>query len=121
MTRPSNTQPSSQELLERGRLTLQAIRHHERAARFQAAAASLQAAMVQAENGNTKELHEWLESDSHQFKSDMDLVSQADLERRTLDSEMPIRSIRIDQPNSGRTGSWQRSPRCHRLTDCPTP
>jgi len=56
--------------------------------------------MVQAENGNTKELHEWLESDSHQFKSDMDLVSQADLERRTLDTEMPIRSIRIDQPNS---------------------
>ncbi len=100
MTRPSNTQPSSHELLERGRLTLQAIQYHERAARFQAAAASLQAAMVQAENGNTKELHEWLESDSHQFKSDMDLVSQADFERRTLDTEMPIRSIRIDQPNS---------------------
>ena len=56
--------------------------------------------MVQAENGNTKELHAWLESDSHQFKRDMDLVSQADLERRTLDTEMPIRSIRIDQPNS---------------------
>ena len=100
MTRPSNTQPSSQELLERGRLTLQAIRHHERAARFQAAAASLQAAMVQAENGNTKELHQWLESDSHQFNSNMDLVSQVDLELQTLGSETPIRSIRIDQPNS---------------------
>ena len=100
MTRPSNSQPSAQELLERGRLTLIAIQYHERAARYQAAAASLQAAMVQAENGNTKELHEWLESDSHQFKSDMNLVSQTDLERRTLDPETPIRSIRIDQPNN---------------------
>lgn len=100
MTRPSNLQPSSQELLERGRLTLQAIQYHERAARFQAAAASLQAAMVQAENGNTKELHEWLESDSHQFKGDMDLLNQTNLERPTLYPQMPIRSIRIDQPNS---------------------
>ena len=100
MTRPSNLQPSSQELLERGRLTLQAIQYHERAARFQAAAASLRAAMVQAENGNTKELHEWLESDSHQFKGDMDLLNQTNLERPTLYPQMPIRSIRIDQPNS---------------------
>ena len=61
MTRPSNSQPSSQELLERGRLTLQAIEFHERAARYQAAAASLKAAMVQAENGHVENLHQWLE------------------------------------------------------------
>ena len=98
MTRPSDSQPSSPELLERGRLTLQAIQYHERAARFQAAAASLKAAMVQAENGNTKELHDWLESGSHQFTNEMNLVSQADLDRRISEAEIPMRSIRIDQP-----------------------
>ena len=67
MTRPSNSQPSSQELLERGRLTLQAIEFHERAARYKAAAASLKAAMVQAENGQFENLHRWLELESHRF------------------------------------------------------
>ena len=108
MARPSNSQPSSQELLERGRLTLQAIEYHERAARYKAAAASLKAAMVQAENGDVENLHKWLDSEAYQFN--------IGLERRNHDdAEQPIsersntehsntewssneRSIRIDQP-----------------------
>ena len=72
MTRPSQSRPSSQELLERGRLTLQAIHFHERAARYKAAAASLQAAMVQAENGQAEKLQAWLELESHQYGCDLD-------------------------------------------------
>ena len=98
MTRPSNSQPSSEELLERGRLTLQAFQYHERAARYKAAAASLQAAMVQAENGNVETLYEWLELESHQFKGGMDLLSLEDQDYSTSEPEIPTRSIRIDQP-----------------------
>ena len=98
MTRPSHSQPSSQELLERGRLTLQAIQYHERASRYQAAAASLQAAMVQAENGNVDTLQEWLELESYQFKGGLDLLNLKDQEFSTSKPEIPTRSIRIDQP-----------------------
>ena len=98
MTPPSTSQPSSQELLERGRLTLQAIQYHERAARYKAVAASLQAALLQAENGNTENLHAWLELESHQFKGGMDLLNLEDLECSTSEPEIPTRSIRIDQP-----------------------
>ncbi len=103
MTRPSNSQPSnshrsSQELLERGRHILQAIQYHERAARYKAAAASLQAAMVQAENGNIETLHEWLELESHQFRGGMDLLHFQDHDFSTSEPETPARSIRIDQP-----------------------
>ena len=103
MTRPSNSQPSnlhrsSQELLERGRHILQAIQYHERAARYKAAAASLQAAMVQAENGNIETLHEWLELESHQFRGGMDLLHFQDHLFSTSEPEIPARSIRIDQP-----------------------
>lgn len=84
----------SQELLERGRLTLQAIQYHERAARYKAAAASLQAAMLQAENGNAAKLHEWLESESHQFDTEIDLpLKTAD---EGSDVLSPTRSLRID-------------------------
>ena len=68
----ANPSSDSKELLERGRLTLQAIQYHERAARYMAAAASLQAAMLQAENGNAAKLYEWLESESHQFDTEID-------------------------------------------------
>ena len=71
MARPSKSQPSTQELLERGRLTLQAIEYHERAARYKAAAARLKAAMVQAENGDVENLSKWLELESHQFDGGM--------------------------------------------------
>ncbi len=98
MTRPSHSQPSSQELLERGRLTLKAIQYHERASRYQAAAASLQAAMVQAENGNVDTLQEWLELEAHQFKGGLDLLNLEDQEFSTSKPEIPTRSIRIDQP-----------------------
>lgn len=102
MTRPTNSQPSTKELLERGRLTLQAIQYHERAARYKAAAASLQAAMVQAENGNTEKLHEWLELDAHQFDRDIDRLEPiAERNERFESSEpkSPVRSLRIDQPS----------------------
>ena len=88
MTRPSQSQPSSQELLERGRLTLQAIHFHERAARYSAAAASLQAAMVQAENGQAEKLQAWLELESHQFG--------CDLEGDLFDSTSKVRLLRQD-------------------------
>ncbi len=101
MARPSNSQPSSQELLERGRLTLQAIEYHERAARYKAAAASLKAAMVQAENGDVENLHKWLESEAYQFNEGIGGKGR----RNNEDAEDPIserssteRSIRIDQP-----------------------
>ncbi len=124
MTRPSNSQPSSQELLERGRLTLQAIEFHERAARYQAAAASLKAAMVQAENGHVENLHQWLELESYQFIGGIGGIGGTE-RRDHEDAEDPIsersntewgsteRSIRIDQPmvmeplvdNAGSIGS----------------
>jgi hypothetical protein len=88
MTRPSHSEPPPQELLERGRLTLQAIQYHERAARYKAAAASLQAAIVQAENGQSEKLHAWLELESHRF--------DCDLKDDLVDNDSPIRSIRLD-------------------------
>ncbi len=91
----------SQELLERGRLTLQAIQYHERAARYKAAAASLQAAMLQAENGNAAKLYEWLESETHQFANEIDFsLKTAD---EGTDVPSPTRSLRIDSitPKSG--------------------
>ena len=89
MTRASHSQPSPQELLERGRLKLQALHYHERAARYKAAAASLQAAIVQAENGQTEKLHAWLELESHGF--------DCDLEDDLFDSDSPLRSLRLDR------------------------
>ena len=53
--------PAHQELIERGKLTLQAILFQEQAARFKAEAAALQAALVKAENGETDQLRSWLE------------------------------------------------------------
>ena len=76
MARPSKSQPSTQELLERGRLTLQAIEYHERAARYKAAAARLKAAMVQAENGDVENLSKWLERESDPFDSGMAFCHQ---------------------------------------------
>ena len=99
MTRPTNSQPSSQELLERGRLTLQAIQYHERAARYKAAAASLQAAMIQAENGNTEKLHEWLELESHRFDWDSDRFDPMEERMESSGSKPPVRSLRYDQPS----------------------
>ena len=96
MTHPSNLEPFSEELLERGRLTLQAIQYHERAARYKAAAASLQAAMVQAENGNIETLRAWLELESHPFRGGMDPLHLEDRDLSTSEPEIPIRSIRID-------------------------
>ncbi|MCY2984362.1 MAG: hypothetical protein NTY15_12110 [Planctomycetota bacterium] len=90
----ANSSTDSQELLERGRLTLQAIQYHERAARYKAAAASLQAAMLQAENGNAAKLYEWLESESHQFATEIDFsLKSAD---EGTDVPSPSRSLRID-------------------------
>ena len=99
MTRPTNLQPSSQELLERGRLTLQAIQYHERAARYKAAAASLQAAMVQAENGNAEKLREWLELESHQFDRDIDRLDPINERIESSEPKSPVRSLRIDPPD----------------------
>ena len=99
MTRPTNSQPSSQELLERGRLTLQAIQYHERAARYKAAAASLQAAMVQAENGNAEKLREWLELESHQFDRDIDRLDPINERIESSEPKSPVRSLRIDPPD----------------------
>ena len=98
MTRPSQSQPSSQELLERGRLTLQAIHFHERAARYSAAAASLQAAMVQAENGQAEKLQAWLELESHQFGCDM----EGDL----FDSTSKVRLLRQDGAHENASGKF---------------
>ena len=97
----ANPSSDSKELLERGRLTLQAIQYHERAARYMAAAASLQAAMLQAENGNAAKLYEWLESESHQFDTEIDFsLKTAD---EGTDVPSPTRSLRIDSvtPKSG--------------------
>ena len=96
MTRPSQSQPSSQELLERGRLTLQAIHFHARAARYKAAAASLQAAMVQAENGQAETLQAWLELESHQYGCDLD----GDL----FDSASKMRLLRQDSAHDDTSG-----------------
>ena len=101
MTRPTNSQPSSQELLERGRLTLQAIQYHERAARYKAAAASLQAAMIQAENGNAEKLHEWLELESHQFDRDIDRLDPINERIESSEPKSPVRSLRIDPRQTG--------------------
>ncbi len=104
MTRPteskSETRSSSSELLERARLTLQAIQFRERAASYSAAAASLRAAMVHAENGNPKRLQEWLDLESHQFECDLGLQRP---EAHLAPSQEPqfktVGSIRIDQPH----------------------
>ena len=98
MTRPANSKPSSQELLERGRLTLQAIQYHERAARYNAAAASLRAAMVQAENGDEEKLYEWLELESHQFDRDIDRPDPFYERIESTEPKSPVPSFRIDLP-----------------------
>ncbi len=98
MTRPNNSQPPSQELLDRGRLTLQAIQYHERAARYKAAAASLQAAMIQAENGNAEKLHEWLELEAPQFDREINLQYPPLEQIASAEPKIPLRSLRIDPP-----------------------
>ena len=102
MTLPLDIKQSSDELLERARLTLRAIQYRERASRYSAAAATLQAAMVHAENGNSKRLQEWMELESRHFEGDLDwhdreivpLVESSELQNE------PVRIIRIDGPVS---------------------
>ena len=125
MARPANYQPSSQELLERGRLALQAIEYDERAARYQAAAARLKAAMVQAENGDVENLSKWLELESYRFDGGVDLcIQEVDAEHRVavasrIGSEAEwfgadAESIGPDASSIGadagsiRHGSWER-------------
>ena len=119
--KPTNIQPTktehgdplsdSDELLERGRLTLQAIQYHEREARYNAAAASLQAAMIQAENGNAVKLQEWLESESHQFDADIKFSVQT--KETGVANSPPVRSLRLDtnQPQPGIHFGTQLNPR----------
>jgi hypothetical protein len=70
MTRTSHwKQPSSEELLERGRLALEAIRFREQIARCQAEALQLQAAMNQAEGGDLTSLENWLKLNTEHSSS----------------------------------------------------
>ncbi|MEI7462014.1 MAG: hypothetical protein WCK15_21695, partial [Pirellula sp.] len=63
---------NSEELLERGRLSLRAIQYREQAALYRAEATSLQAAMLQAENGDVTSLEQWLDLKSGQFFDGVD-------------------------------------------------
>lgn len=65
---------NSEELLERGRLSLRAIQYREQAALYRAEATSLQAAMLQAENGDVTSLEQWLDLKSGQFFDGVDPV-----------------------------------------------
>ena len=100
----ASSSSDSQELLERGRLTLQAIQYHERAARYKAAAASLQAAMLQAENGNAAKLHEWLESESHQFDTELDFITAPNLVIGDVQTHSLTISAPITRPAESRSG-----------------
>lgn len=66
------------ELLERGRLTLQSIRFREQAARYQAEATALQAALVKAENGDTSLLQDMLARAEASLPNNTRLVFEED-------------------------------------------
>ncbi len=100
MTRPSESKSPSSELMERARLTLQAIQFRERAATYKAAAATLRAAMLHAEGGNPKRLQEWLEQESHQFDYELGVLRPESLP--DVSQEPPFQTIvstRFDQPH----------------------
>jgi hypothetical protein len=69
---PKPVSQNSEELMERGRLTLRAIQYREQAALYRAEATSLQAAMLQAENGDVTSLEQWLDLKSGQFFDGVD-------------------------------------------------
>ncbi len=71
---PKSVSQNSEELLERGRLSLRAIQYREQAALYGAEATSLQAAMLQAENGDVTALEQWLDLKSGQFFDGVDPV-----------------------------------------------
>ena len=71
---PKSVSQNSEELLERGRLSLRAIQYREQAALYRAEATSLQAAMLQAENGDVTALEQWLDLKSGQFFDGVDPV-----------------------------------------------
>lgn len=75
---PKPVSQNSEELLERGRLTLRAIQYREQAALYRAEATSLQAAMLQAEKGDVTSLEQWLDLKSGQFFDGVDpMISPA--------------------------------------------
>ncbi len=86
MTRPSHSNPPPIELLERARLALQSLQYRERAASYRAAAATLQAAMLEAENGHPRQLQQWLDLESPRLEGDF----------RDSPSELSEGSFRID-------------------------
>ncbi|MFY8200051.1 MAG: hypothetical protein ACOVLE_05245, partial [Pirellula staleyi] len=69
---PKPISPISEELLERGRLTLRAIQYREQAALYRAEATSLQAALLQAEKGDVTPLEQWLDLKSNAFFDGVD-------------------------------------------------
>ena len=100
---PKPVSQNSEELLERGRLTLRAIQYREQAALYRAEATSLQAAMLQAEKGDVTSLEQWLDLKSGQFFDDVDpmtspaLASPATLvASNTLSLEAQDLRIRVE-------------------------
>jgi len=93
---PKPVSQNSEELLERGRLTLRAIQYREQAALYRAEATSLQAAMVQAENGDVTSLEQWLDLKSGQFFDGVEpmispaMSSRVSSSRATLAASNPL-------------------------------
>lgn len=88
---PKPVSQNSEELLERGRLTLRAIQYREQAALYGAEATSLQAAMLQAENGDVTSLEHWLDLKSGQFFDGVDpMMSPALASPATLFASHPL-------------------------------
>ena len=83
---PKSVSQNSEELLERGRLSLRAIQYREQAALYRAEATSLQAAMLQAENGDVTSLEQWLDLKSGQFFDGVDPVMSPALASPALTS-----------------------------------
>lgn len=79
---PKPVSPNSEELLERGRLTLRAIQYREQAALYRAEATSLQAALLQAEKGDVTPLEQWLDLKSSAFFDGDDPMLSPALARR---------------------------------------
>jgi hypothetical protein len=103
MNRESNSSPPTTEtLLEQGRLALRVIQCRERAARFKAKAAQLHAALLLAEKGELVPLEKWLQ--------------RHPLEMRSTEADIPFDSsshqLRFDTshhvPDSTRAFSWER-------------
>jgi hypothetical protein len=95
---PTSPDSAHQELIERGKLTLQAILYQEQAARFKAEAAALQAALVKAENGDADQLRSWLE-----FKSSPSALT-------ALDSRSAPNNLTQPTPNIARVESTHLLP-----------